>query len=496
MNRSNDDGKPSQDGTNRRDFLKYSALVAGYGVFASGSSPQAKAVQQQSPNERVNIAWVGVGGKGDSDSQHAMNNGNLVAICDVDETHLDKKMDEIKKKDLDKGVKRYNDWRKLLDEMGDKIDAVGVSIPDHNHAIVSMHAIKMGKAVYCQKPLTHTVAEARAIREAAAEKKVATQMGNQGTATDGLRTGVDIIRAGVIGKVKEVHIWTDRPIWPQAPEVMTLPPKTEMPGNLNWDVWLGTAPFRPFSGILADNGHGPYHDFNWRGWWDFGTGALGDMGCHTCNMPFMGLNLHEVYPTSVKGVCGDLNPLTYPSWGTVHYEFPARGDMPPVKVTWYEGHFGHIGMRKDNRSGNMVPDRIKNLPNAELFQGAPPSQSGSLIVGDKDTIYSPHDYGGVWYLLGSKKKNTEFKEYHKLPRTQGDDNAQKAEWVAAIKGGPKAMANFDYAGKLVEFILLGNVANRVPGQLLKWDGPEMKITNHDKANDFLKTEYRKGWSLT
>jgi predicted dehydrogenase len=481
------DSTAESSGANRRDFLKYSAFVAGYGVWAA-TGQRNVALAQQSANDKVNVAWVGVGGKGDSDSSQVTKFANLVAICDVDERNAKHKLDELEKKNLPK-PKVFSDWRKMFDEMGKDIDACGVSIPDHNHAIVTMHAIKMKKHVYTQKPLTHTIAEARALREAAKEAGIVSQMGNQGTASQGLRSGVEAIRSGAIGNVKEVHIWTNRPIWPQAPELMNWPEGEEVPKWMNWDVWLGPATHDvKYSSKIAP--------FNWRGYWQFGTGAMGDMGCHTCNLPYMALNLDA--PTRVQGVCADLNPVTYPAWATVHYDFPARGERPPVKVSWYEGHFGYIGMKKNNRTGKMEPDRLKNLPPMHLFQGASPSDSGSLTVGDKGTLYSPQDYGGSWELL-PKEKYADWKHPEaSLPRFEStrDDDNMKLEWISAIQGKGKTLSNFDYAGMLVEFILLGNVANRVPGQPLHWDTAQMKITNNEHANRFLQMPYRQGWSLT
>ena len=282
--------------TNRRDFLKQSAL-AGAGFWAAGGVMLSA---RESANDKVNIACIGIGGKGSSDCDQAANQANIVAVCDIDDSFLDNKLNSLTKKHPK--VKRYNDYRKMLDEMGKEIDAVTVSTPDHTHAPASVMAMRMGKHVYCQKPLTHTVFEARRMREIATEMKVVTQMGNQGTAENGLRRAVEIIQDGVIGPVSEVHVWTNRPIWPQAPGVTTRPAKSDpVPPHVHWDEWLGPAPFRPYVTKV-------YHDFAWRGWWDFGTGALGDMACHTANMAFMALKLG--YPTSVQAENGELNPET------------------------------------------------------------------------------------------------------------------------------------------------------------------------------------------
>jgi len=444
---------------NRRDFLK-GAAVAGVGFWAAGGLARA---ESKSPNEKIRIACVGVGGKGSSDTDNAGDFGDIVALCDIDENQLNAKARKFPQ------AKKYFDFRKMLEEMGNKIDAVTVSTPDHTHAPASIMAMRMGKHVYCQKPLTHSVYEARLMRETAAKHKVATQMGNQGTAENGLRRAVEIIQAGVIGGVREAHVWTNRPIWPQAPKVTARPKDSPgIPNTVHWYEFLGPAADRPY--------HPAYHPFAWRGWLDFGTGALGDMGCHTANMAFMALKLDS--PRSVVAECGEMNRETYPGWAKVTYEFPARGDMPPCKLVWYEG----------SREGRRV------LPPEDLTRGQKVSDSGSLLVGEKGILFSPNDYGASYKLLPEK----EFEGYQgpspTLPRNGGGDRGMKAEWVAAIKGGPPAMSNFDYAGRLTETILLGNVAMRA-GKKLEWDGASLKATNCPEADQFIKGEYRKGWEL-
>jgi predicted dehydrogenase len=317
-------------------------------------------------------------------------------------------------------------------------------------------------------------------------------MGNQGTAEDGLRRGVEIIRSGAIGPVREVHVWTNRPIWPQGAEAIlqvgparaaalaalhgTVAPPAEPakpPEHVHWDLFLGPAQERPYARI--------YHPFSWRGWWDFGTGALGDMACHTANLPFMALKLGA--PTSVVAESGDINPETYPTWARITFEFPARGDQPPVKLVWYEGL----------KSAKRV------LPDAKLVHGKPFSDSGSLMVGDKGVLFSPNDYGEKYQLLPEKDFEGYKPPESTLPRLGAGNNDlhQKEEWVRAIKEGKPqiALSNFDYAAVLTEGILLGNVALRAGGKKLLWDGPECRVTNDSAANALLKTDYRKGWSL-
>ncbi|QOV91475.1 Gfo/Idh/MocA family oxidoreductase [Humisphaera borealis] len=462
---------------NRRDILKgAAAATAGYWVL--GRQTMAQELSSKSPNEKVNFASIGIGGKGDSDSEHVGKLGNLVAICDVDTDRLGKKNEKYPK------AKAFTDFREMFDKMGKEFDAVTVSTPDHTHAVATMMAIKAGKHVYTQKPMTHDVSEARALRLAAKEAKVATQMGNQGTASSKLREGVELIQAGVLGDVTEVHIWTNRPVWPQSPTITTRPEVAPVPANLKWDLWLGTAPFREYGAKF-------YHPFNWRGWWDYGTGALGDMGCHTANLPFMALKLG--YPKTLVGSSEELNKETYPAWGRADYEFDARGSMPPVKVSWYEG-------KKDGKLVHPPEELVKKVLEQAGVKGkggaAPQlNNSGSIIVGSKGMLYSPHDYGGAWVLLPQEQ----FKDYkapaQTLPRNDKGDEGQKAEWVAAIKGGPAALSNFDYAGMLTEFILLGNIAILGKGKKLEWDGPNMKFTNAPEMDQYLKRTYRAPWTL-
>ncbi|HTU88560.1 MAG TPA: Gfo/Idh/MocA family oxidoreductase [Gemmataceae bacterium] len=446
--------------TNRRQFIQQSGL-AGLGFWVAGGLTPALS---RSTNEKLNIAGIGVGGKGDSDINQAGQVGNVVAICDIDDNTLGKKAERFP------NAKKYNDFRKMLEEMGKSIDAVTVSTPDHTHAVAAMMAIKMGKHVYCQKPLTHTVHEARALRLAAKEHKVCTQMGNQGSASNGMREAIEILQSGAIGPITEAHVWTDRPIWPQAPKLTKRPDPKPVPRHVHWDLWLGPAPERPY-------GDG-YHPFSWRGFWDFGTGALGDMACHTANMAFRALKLGS--PLSISAENGEINPETYPGWATITFQFPARGDMPPVKFVWYEGH----------RNGQ------KNLPPADLLHGEKPPGSGSLLVGSKGVYYSPNDYGERALLL--PKKN--FEGYKKpqpiLPRNGHGDRGMKEEWARAImENKPEiAYSNFDFAGLLTETILLGNVAMRA-GKKLEWDGENMKFTNAPDAEKFLHFEYRNGWTL-
>jgi predicted dehydrogenase len=506
---------------NRREFLKDTTL-AGVGFWVAGGVTLA---DSKSPNEKLNFACIGIGGKGSSDADHVGSLGNVVALCDIDDTFLDRKAEQFPK------AKKYHDFRKMLDEMGKEIDAVTVGTPDHTHAVASIAAMKMGKHVYCQKPLTHSVYEARMMRETAEKHKVATQMGNQGTASDGLRTAVEVIRSGAIGPVHEVHVWTNRPAiyWVQGADAILkvsaarsaalaalhgLTPsdlhRPSVPKHVHWDLFLGPAAARPYDPI--------YHPFHWRGWWDFGTGALGDMACHTANMAFMALKLG--YPTSVEAQSGEINPETYPNWAQIAFHFPARDEAPPATLYWYEGsHDGRrvlppteVASRRGGRRGGGGRGGQRQLGNDShlarwlekngrlLPEGHTLSDSGSLLVGDKGILFSPNDYGESFTLLPEK----DFAGYQRPPKTlprnstqngRGDtDFNQKAEWVAAIRGGRPAMSNFNYAALLTETILLGNVAMRV-GKKLEWDGPNMQVTNCPEAEKYIKPEFRHGWTL-
>ena len=450
----------------RRQFLQNTASIAA-GAWIVG--PNAL-LAQRSANEQINIACIGVGGKGSGDTDHAGNHGNIVALCDIDETRLAPKAEKFSK------ARKFFDFRKLFDEMEKQIDAVTVSTPDHTHAAASMMAIKRKKHVYTQKPLTFSVAEARALRLAAKEYGVFTQMGTQGAALDRFRTSTEILRSGAIGQVKEIHLWTDRcgHFWKQAPDIVARPSDTPaIPAHVHWDEFLGPAPVRPYSPA--------YHPFAWRGWRDFGTGALGDMACHLGNMPFLALSLG--YPTSVVAENSEVNPETFQQWATITFEFPANDKRPGVKMVWWEG------MRNGQR----------NLPPKELFHGIERPDNGILCIGEKGTLYTAHAQGGGYQLLPTEKF-VNYKEPDKIfPRFEADANSddnQKREWIAACKAGKPEMAlcNFEHAGLLTETMLLGNVAI-LAGKKIEWDGPKMRVTNIPEANAFLQREYRKGWAL-
>ncbi|MBI3864564.1 MAG: Gfo/Idh/MocA family oxidoreductase [Planctomycetia bacterium] len=452
---------------NRREFLKASAAI-GVGAWIAGPDLLAA---ERSANEAINIACIGVGGKGSSDTDQAENHGNLVALCDIDDNTLAAKAVKFPK------ARKFNDFRRMLEDMERQIDAVTVSTPDHTHATASIMAIRQGKHVYTQKPLTFSVHEARALREAAKQYGVCTQMGTQGSALDGFRTSIEVLRSGAIGPVREVHVWTDRcgNFWKQAPDIVARPTdKPAVPPHVHWDLFLGPAPERPYSPL--------YHPFAWRGWRDFGTGAVGDMACHLANMPFMALKLG--YPSTVIAEHSEINPETFQQWATITYEFPSRENQPQVKLVWWEG----------------IRNGQRNLPPTELFHGIERPDNGILCIGEKGTLFTSHAQGGAYKLL--PLANFEgYKEPDKyLPRLgatdANSDDSQKDEWIAACKAGKPSLAlcNFEHAGLLTEAVLLGNVAI-LAGKKIEWDGPNLKVANVPEANQYLRREYRKGWAL-
>src|SRR5947209_3721312 len=388
-------------GMTRRQFIYASTLAASALTFSSFARPRPRRV---SPNEKLNIASVGVGGKGASDL-FCCAEENIVALCDVDQHTLDEAHQKYPQANI------YKDFRKML-EKEKSIDAVMVSTPDHCHAVIAATAIKMGKHVYCQKPLTQTVYEARLLRKLAKEYGVATQMGNQGSSEDGLRRAVEVVQAGLIGAVNQVHVWSNRPIWPQG---MDRPPGEDpVPAHLDWDLWLGPARFRPYKGSWPEGHPGRerrvYHDFVWRGWQDFGTGALGDMACHTCNMPFRALKLG--YPTEVEAQSSPINKESYPLKSTIRFEFPAREGLPPLTFWWHDGG--------DPTPGDAFKHDGNNKPPADVTAAIRESRdtvpgSGCLLIGDKGQLFSPDDYGAQFFIkLKDEKDLTDGKAHEAI----------------------------------------------------------------------------------
>jgi len=429
----------------RRQFLAGAAATAAFTIVPRHVLGGPNRV---SPSEKLNVACIGVGGMGASDVSQ-MSGENLVAFCDVDFKHAAGTFRRYP------NVKKYRDFRIMLDKEDNNIDAVTVSTPDNIHAVAAMAAIKMGKHVYCQKPLCHDIFEVRQLTEAAREHEVMTQMGIQLHAEECVRLVAEMIKSGLIGKVRRVDIWSGKN-WGGG----TRPKEAEpVPETLDWDLWLGPAPWRPYNHV--------YLPGNWRRWWDFGTGTLGDMGCHIIDPAFWALDLG--YPTSVEAHPAKFNDETYPEATTVKWEFPARGDQPPVTVTWNDG---------DRR-----PERPKQLEKGRRL----PDQGG-LYYGEKGTILAPHG-GNPSLIPYSRMRDIKMPESF---LSRGVNHYQ--DWIKACKGGPKPLANFDYSGPLSETILLGNVA-ALAGEKLEWDGPNLKVTNMPEANKHLRRKYREGWKL-
>jgi hypothetical protein len=453
----------------RRRFLRTTGLGAG----AILGFPSL--VRGRNLNDRIRVAAVGVGGKGTSDVNNVANCGcDIVGLCDVDGNTLARMSKKYPQ------AKTFKDFREMFSKMDAEIDAVIVSAPDHIHGVAAIPAMQAGKHVYVQKPLTQTVWESRVMRELAREKNLATQMGNQGSAAEGLRRSVEVIRSGVLGKPLELHVWTNRPVWPQGLE---RPEGSDpVPEHLDWDLWLGPAAERPYK-------KGVYHPFKWRGWSDFGTGALGDMACHTVNMPFRALNLG--YPDRIEcEMASKLFAETYPLTSRVRFDFPERGDLPPMKFWWYDGNPAN-----DFDPVTPYPDLLKEV--IALRGKTPPS--GCLIIFEKGKVYSEDDYGRAFYVMANDEKEYARGEVHPLtkdvPRVIPRSPGHEQEWVDMIKGGAPAYSNFEIAAYLNEVILLGCIAQQIgEGKPIGWDGPNMKATDNEAATALVKREYRDGWA--
>ena len=465
----------------RRDFLKTAGAAASASAVwhAVGPSPaSARQATADSPMQRINFAAIGVDGKGASDSKNAADDAQIVALCDVDERKLDKAKSRLSS--YNPNAKTFADFREMLSEMGEEIDAVTISTPDHTHAPAAVMAMGMGKHAYVQKPLTWSMREARVLRELAAETGVCTQMGNQGTSYNGLREGVEVIRSGALGEIKEVHVWTNRPVWAQGdglPKTADGSVKTDrVPPYLNWDLWLGPAPFREFTENV-------YHPFQWRGWLDFGTGALGDMACHTANMVVMALSLFDADTAVADADMLKDNPMVegqYPARSKITFQFAERTGpdgqtVPAMPLYWYDGG---------------------NQPDPALLMGQKMVQSGSLVVGTEGSLYSPDDYGAEYVLIS--KESGKYDGYTPPEPTLPRSNGHFTELVEAIRAGDPSLAlsNFEYGARLTETILLGNVALK-SGEKVEWDAENMRVTNlsEEESSKLIGREYRKGWTL-
>ncbi len=449
----------------RRAFLKTSAasafafnIVPRHVLGGEGHTP---------PSEKITLAGIGIGGIGHPQLKACAKAGfEIVSLCDVDDVHAKKTYD------LFPQARRHRDFLELLDAEGDKVDAVYCGTPDHTHAIVTLAALRAKKHVCCVKPLTRTVEECRAVTAAARQARVATQVtARPNTGEEGCRT-TELIAAGAIGAVREVHVWSYRPVWPQG---MPKRPEGEdpVPGTLDWKRWIGPAPMRPFKDAWPEGnpipdmppknwgGRKVYHPFNFRGWWDFGTGALGDMGCHYLNTPYRALKLG--YPARVSASTSKRFDESFPLASIVTYDYPARGDLPPVRVVWYDG-----GLRPP-RPAEMGSD---DLPD-----------EGVLYIGDKGKMVFEKILDPALAAKSAAVPKT-------LPRREGT----WSEWLAACKGGERAGCDFEWSGPLTEFVLLGNIALRT-GKPIEYDAAAARITNVPEADALLRQPYHNGWTL-
>lgn len=449
---------PSPTDWNRRHFLAAAAAGAAYTLIPR----DLRGAEATAPLNKLNIAGIGIGGMGGSNLRN-LESENIVALCDVDPNYA---APVIKRYP---NAKLYTDFRVMLEKQKD-IDAVVIGTPDHTHAVIAMAAIQSGKHVYCQKPLCHDLYEARRLTKAAADSKVATQMGIQGHSSEGFRLICEWIGAGAIGEVREVDAWCAESHYPWGHNQYTSKwgaggrpsDRPALPDKLNWDLWLGPAPERPY--------HPAYHPLVWRCWWDFGNGYMGDRGIHTLDSVYSALKLGA--PSTVEATSCGLNTETYPVASIVTYRFPQRGELPPVKLTWYDGLRPPRPLEAED--GVLLGDSAGGV----IFKGS----KGNLVCGVMGN--SPR--------LFPESKMKEFKRPAKtLPRIKG---SHEMDWVRAAKAGEQPGACFAYSGPLTELCLLGNIAKRVDGNIA-WDPANMRITNNEAANQHIRVQCRKGWSL-
>jgi hypothetical protein len=500
----------------RRHFFYGSLLAGAIPKAGFGSTPSLKSAGYKSPNEKLNFAAIGSGGQGGWNLLAADPTENIAALCDVDDNRAARTFARYPK------APKYKDFRKMLDKEGNNIDAVIVATPDHMHATAAVWCMERGKHVYVQKPLVRTIWEARQLRAAAARYRVATQMGNQGYSNEGTRQCAEMVWNGDIGAVSEVHAWTDRPIWPQG--LTEIPKPDTVPSTLDWDLWLGIAEDRPFTAAGRtepdEAGGFFYQPIVWRGFYDFGCGALGDMACHILGAPNMALHLSRRKIVAVECVLKEgTSPFMFPRKSVIRFDFAPYGDMPALKVFWYdglkaapkipgvpegewlgdppslpEGARGGSGKSRgisyEFRSPGPVFDQARF--DAMKASTAPldfPTPDGSLFIGDKGML-TTGTYGEVTRLIPVEK----MKNYHMPPPLLTRSPGHMQDFIRACKGGDPACSNFDVAAPFVEWMLLGVIALRHEGKL-EYDAEKMRITNNAEANKLLKPTFRKGWEF-
>ncbi len=424
----------------RRSFLKATTAAS----LSAGVWSSAAAAESKSPNDKLQILCVGTANRAAANID-GIASQDIIGLCDVDKNYLDRAAKANPK------AKTFADYREMIAQMSDKADAIVVATADHHHVPASIRGVNAGLHCYCEKPLAHTIEEARILAKTATKKGLATQMGTQIHAEPNYRRVVEIIRSGAIGKINEVHACVGKG-WGGG----DLPTNTQpAPENLSWDLWLGPAPARPFA-------PGRYHPAQWRRWWAFGQGTLGDMGCHFMDLPFWALDLR--HPIECEATGPEVHPETCPLGLSVKYKFPARGEMPPVDLTWYDG--------------NMTPREVAG----ERVPG-----SGVMFVGSEGKMFA--DY--TKYKLFPADK---FSSFQAPEKSIPDSIGHHAEWIKACKDGSPTLCNFDYSGALSETVLLGNVAYRC-GKRLEWDAENLKATNCPEADQYIRKDYREGWEV-
>jgi len=452
----------------RRHFL-HSLAVSGSGFFLLKT---ASSVWSAQANEKLSVALVGVGGRGEWFTSTIPRMENLVALCDVDETKNPDAYERLPK------ARKFRDFRRMLDEMGKEIDAVIVATPDHTHAVASAAALRARKPVFCEKPLTRTVYESRALRDLARQQKVATSMGNQGTAAAPFRRALELIRYGTLGEIKEVHFWNDG----GGADRKAPPSKTEpVPEWLDWDLWLGPAAFRPYSREWMSR----------HLWRELGTSQLGNWASHTANLGFMALKVQDLWlhprngqpPLSIEARVSSINKLSFPKWEVIKWSIPARAEFPPITFTWHNGRAPGSREFIEQTLGEGLDWGDKKEKKWADFAGV-------IILGSTGVIHATAHNATCRLLPKDNFRDIQTERPEKVEPSQGHE----ADWFRACRGGPQPWANFDYADALNEFLMLGNVATQVEGKL-EFDPQAMKITNHAEADALLRCEYRKGWTL-